>query len=170
MSHPIMNTEVLHHLGHGDLHAKPDLERLDGRDAIFVDGSREEVDLVLLATGYRRSFPFLELGDDGDTDLRPEDLHLMLLHRAAPSLAFIGVFETDGAAYDLFARQAEVVAGTFATLSAGGDPADELLRRIASDRPDLRGGRRYVDSERHAWYVANDAYRRALHRFSAALT
>lgn len=172
-SHPIMNTQVLHHLGHGDLTAKPDLERLEGTEAVFTDGSREEVDLVLLATGYRRAFPFLRLDEGGaaenGVDVRPDDLQLMLLHRGVPTLAFMGVFETDGAAYDLFGRQAEVVAGTFEALAEGGARAETLRRHIASDRPDLRGGRRYVDSERHAWYVTNEAYRPALARFSAAL-
>jgi len=170
-SHPIMNTQVLHHLSHGDLTAKPDIERLEGPEVVFVDGTREEVDLVLLATGYRRAFPFLELADveARAEEVRPDDLQLMLLHRRLPTLAFMGVFETDGAAYDLFGKQAEIVAGTLAGLAAGGPSADELRARIAADRPDLCGGRSFVDSERHAWYVTNDAYRRAITRYMAAL-
>ncbi len=169
-SHPIMNTEVLHHLGHGDLVAKPDVARLDGRHVVFDDGTREEVDLVLVATGYRRAYPFLDPGDlgGGEPDaagglaLGPDDLHLMLLHRRFPTLSFIGVFETDGAAYDTFGRQAGVVAQVLATLAAGGTAASALRRRIETERPDLRGGRRYVDSPRHAFYVTGAPYRKAL--------
>jgi len=157
-SHPIMNTQVLHHLGHGDLAAKPDVVRLDGDCVVFEDGSREQVDLLLMATGYRREFPFL--GPNARTE--PDDLHLMLLHREMPTLSFMGIFETDGAAYELFAEQADVVAGTLVQLLDGGEAAGAIRDRIATDHPDLRGGRRYVDSRRHDYYVTDHHYRKAL--------
>ncbi|MEQ9569019.1 MAG: NAD(P)-binding domain-containing protein, partial [Longimicrobiales bacterium] len=40
-SHPIMNTRLLHHLGHGDLEVRTDVEALDGDGVRFVDGRRE---------------------------------------------------------------------------------------------------------------------------------
>ncbi len=43
-----MNTQILHYLGHGDLIAKGDVKGFDGRDVIFADGSREEVDCNVL--------------------------------------------------------------------------------------------------------------------------
>jgi hypothetical protein len=46
-THPIMNTQILHYLGHGDCIAKGDIERLDGKDVVFKDGSREQIDLVI---------------------------------------------------------------------------------------------------------------------------
>jgi hypothetical protein len=58
-SHPIMNTQILHFLAHGDVAAKPDIVRLDGRRVHFADGSTEELDLILWATGYRPTIPFL---------------------------------------------------------------------------------------------------------------
>ena len=163
-SHPIMNTQVLHHLGHGDLHARPDVEHLDGDGVRFEDGTRERVDLVILATGYRRIFPFLELpdGSAGDREIPPEDLYLNLLHRSHPTLFVMGLFETDGAAYGLFGAQAAVVADAVAAVHGGEGPASRLAERVASARPDLTGGRRFVDSPRHRYYVTDRAYRRAL--------
>ena len=43
-SHPIMNTQVLHHLAHGDLVAKPDLLRLHRRHRGVRRRIQEEVD------------------------------------------------------------------------------------------------------------------------------
>ncbi len=57
-SHPIMNTQILHYLGHGDLIAKGDVKGFDGKDVIFADGSREEIDLVMFCTGYEYKLPF----------------------------------------------------------------------------------------------------------------
>lgn len=37
----------------------PALSRMDGRTAVFADGSSREVDAIVLCTGYQHSFPFL---------------------------------------------------------------------------------------------------------------
>jgi hypothetical protein len=164
-SHPIMNTQVLHHLGHGDLEARPDVERLDGDGVRFVDGTRDSVDLMILATGYRRPFPFLELpgGPAAGQEIPPEDLYLNLLHRRHPTLFLLGLFETDGAAYGLFGAQAHIVAKSLLALAAQeGEAARRLAALRAEDRPDLAGGRTFVDSPRHRYYVTDRAYRRAL--------
>ncbi|MBI3904310.1 MULTISPECIES: hypothetical protein [Pseudomonas] len=49
----------MHYLQHGDIKAKGDVSCFDGDDVVFTDGSREEIDLVLYATGYNMSTPFV---------------------------------------------------------------------------------------------------------------
>ena len=39
-SHPLVNSQLLHYLGHGDVTAKGNVERLDGKHVVFKDGSR----------------------------------------------------------------------------------------------------------------------------------
>ncbi|MDP1776091.1 MAG: NAD(P)-binding domain-containing protein, partial [Moraxellaceae bacterium] len=51
-SHPLLNSQLLHYLQHGDIKAKKDVKYFDGDDVVFTDGSREQIDLVLYATGY----------------------------------------------------------------------------------------------------------------------
>jgi hypothetical protein len=60
--HPTISSEVLYYLRQGTLVARRDIERFEGHDAIFVDGTRETFDLVVCGTGYHLSFPML---DDG---------------------------------------------------------------------------------------------------------
>lgn len=174
-SHPIMNTQLLHHLGHGDIRARPDVARFEGRDAVFADGTREAVDLVLLATGYRRRFPFLDLRLPGEKrpfreeEIPPEDLYLTLMHRRFGTLFLAGIFETDGAAYDLFGQQGELVARSLETMAGGGEPAERLARLRREAHPDLRGGRRYLDTPRHTWYVTDVRYRKAIRRLHRAM-
>ncbi|HDZ81326.1 MAG TPA: hypothetical protein ENH56_08795 [Roseobacter sp.] len=38
-SHPIVNSQLLHYLGHGDVTAKGNVERLDCKHVVFKDGS-----------------------------------------------------------------------------------------------------------------------------------
>lgn len=60
--HPTVSTEILHYLKHGRLAPRPDVRRFDGPTVEFMDGRREEYDLVVAATGYHVSVPFLAPG------------------------------------------------------------------------------------------------------------
>ena len=60
--HPTVSTEILHYLKHGRLHVRPEVKRLEGRLVEFSDGRREEFDMVVCATGFHVSFPFLAPG------------------------------------------------------------------------------------------------------------
>ncbi|MEM8620893.1 MAG: hypothetical protein AAGF73_14335 [Actinomycetota bacterium] len=155
-SHPIMNTQILHYLGHGDCIAKPDVQRLDGDDVVFVDGSRERVDLILQATGYHHACPFLDDDVLNETDGRP-DLYLGMFSRSHPSFAVLGFIEFASAAYDNFDTMAELIVAD-ATADQHGRLKADFDRLKRTHRPDLTGGRSYIKSERHANYVEVEAY------------
>lgn len=167
-SHPILNTQILHHLGHGDIEARKDVASLDGRTARFIDGTSEEIDLIVWATGYDKRFPFLP---EAELDRRHGvlDLYLNVFHRRHRDLFFVGLFETDGAAYGLVGQQAGLIATYL-------DPSlDEGTRAVfdglrARDRPDLRGGVRYIASARHDYYVKGDVYERTLRRIGRSMS
>ncbi|SLK10600.1 flavin-containing monooxygenase [Arthrobacter sp. P2b] len=58
-SHSTVNDQIAHYLAHGWLSIRPDIERLDGNDVVFVDGTREAVDIIVMATGFTLSIPWL---------------------------------------------------------------------------------------------------------------
>lgn len=161
-SHPIMNTRMLHHLGHGDLEARPDVTELDGSRVRFADGSTEEIDLIVWATGYRRIHPFLEAADLDERN-GALDFYLNVAHRRYDDLFEMGLFETDGAAYPLLGLQADLVAAVLDPALPASRRADWQARR-ATARPDVRGGRRYLDTPRHALYVHGASYEKLLRR------
>ena len=164
-SHPILNTQILHHLGHGDIHARRDVKFLDGRVVHFVDGRSEEIDLIIWATGYDKRFPFLP---DSELGNNPDDLYLNVFHRRHADLFFTGLFETDGAAYGLAGTQAELIAAYLDTNLP--EPARAAFdRQRASDRPDLRGGVHYIESMRHNYYVKGDVYEKVLQKAARTL-
>jgi cation diffusion facilitator CzcD-associated flavoprotein CzcO len=165
-SHPTMNTRVLHHLGHGDLEARSDVLALEGKTVRFTDGRVDEVDLVVWATGYRRTYPFFE-EPVIDTGKAAHDLYLNLSHRRHDDLFFLGLFETDGAAYPILSRQGHIVAAALDRLPEKTRAAYD--RRRTSAFPDVRGGRRYLDSARHAVYVHAQSYEKLLDREIARL-
>ncbi|WP_028714623.1 NAD(P)-binding domain-containing protein [Paracoccus sp. J55] len=59
---------------------KPALVRVEGKEAVFKDGSRKEVDAIILCTGYKHYFPFL-----------PDDLRLKTANRLAAADLYKGV-------------------------------------------------------------------------------
>ncbi|MDJ0567731.1 MAG: NAD(P)-binding domain-containing protein [Pleurocapsa sp. MO_192.B19] len=57
--HPTINNEVPYYIKHGRIIAKPGVSRLNGWSVEFTDGSQEEFDLIVCATGYYVAYPFL---------------------------------------------------------------------------------------------------------------
>lgn len=57
--HPTLNNEVLYYIKHGRITPKPAVYQLQGDEVEFVDRTREKFDLIVCATGYNVSYPFL---------------------------------------------------------------------------------------------------------------
>ncbi|MGL4542449.1 MAG: flavin-containing monooxygenase, partial [Polymorphobacter sp.] len=57
--HPTVSSEFLLRLGSGDVTIKPAIAELCGDHVRFTDGSSEKADVLVYATGYKTSFPFL---------------------------------------------------------------------------------------------------------------
>ncbi|WP_374572729.1 flavin-containing monooxygenase [Phenylobacterium sp.] len=158
-THPIMNTQLLHHLAHGDIEPKPDVERFEGRTVHFKDGTAEEFDLILCATGYTWVIPYLAAERFKWKGGRP-DLYMNLFSREDRSLYALGYMETNGGAYKLFDEMADLIARTIAARRQGGTAAAAVDRLIREDSPDLSGGIQFVGSARHSTYVEISAYRK----------
>jgi hypothetical protein len=60
--HPTINSELLHYLKHGKIVPHPDVKSFNGGVVEFVDGVKEEFDLVICGTGFNVSIPFLQPG------------------------------------------------------------------------------------------------------------
>lgn len=162
-SHPIVNTLVLHHLGHGDLHVRPDIDRFDGDGVVFRDGSRSPYDVIVLATGYHLHYPFLDpmlLRWKGRGSA--PDLYLNIFTQADPDLFVLGMIEASGIGWQGRYEQAELVASCLRARRDQPEAARALEARVAGPRPDLSGGYHYLGLERMSYYVNKDAYRSAV--------
>lgn len=148
-AHPTISADLLNLVGHGRIAMKPNLERLDGDGVRFVDGSREEVDTIIFATGYKISFPFLE-----QSILTPErnevPLFRKVVHPGQPGLYFIGLVQPLGAIMPLAEAQSRWVAQLLSGQVSLPD-RQTMEGEIASDREKMR--RRYVTSDRHTIQV-----------------
>jgi hypothetical protein len=129
----------------------------------FKDGRTEEVDVVLCATGYDWSIPYVDESQFRWKGHRP-DLYMALFSRENPNLYVMGFLETNHGAYRFFDDMADLLTRAISVRAAGGSAARELNELVATDGIDLTGGIRFVGTDRHATYVDATAYRKQLGR------
>lgn len=107
----------------------PLLEKLDGKTAHFKDGSTAEVDGIVLCTGYRHHFPFMEdsLALKTRNRLYPPNLYKGVLWRGNPRLAYLGM-QDQYYTFNMFDAQAwyvrDVILGKIAPPDAAAMDAD----------------------------------------------
>ena len=167
-SHPVVNSLILHHLGHGDIHVKADIARFDGRTVHFKDGTAKDYDMVLCATGYRLHYPFIDKALLNWQGMAPQ-LYLNILSQRFDNLAVLGMIEASGIGWQGRYEQAELVARFFAAQATKSPKADAMRRTKAGPAPDLSGGYSYLKLERMAYYVHKDTYRNAVRAAAASL-
>ncbi|MBL1080209.1 NAD(P)/FAD-dependent oxidoreductase [Nocardia sp. 2] len=155
-SHPLLNSQLIHYLQHGDVAIRTDIEALEGSRVRFTDGRTEEVDLILYATGYDWEIPYAAQFFSWNEG-RP-DLYLSVFNRAHHNLFGLGYIEINSSAYTLFDHISNLLAQYLHDQDHNPDRAAEFDRLIAADRPKLNGGINFLASARHRSYVDAHAY------------
>jgi len=116
---------------------------------LFDDGTREEIDTVLYATGYRREFPFLDrslLEWKGDIP----DLFLHSTPRNMNNILFMGFINAAGGLGDGLKTQGLFALNYARALFAKTPGLEKFLAAKKIDQPDL-GQNYFIDSYRHQW-------------------
>ena len=161
-SHPVVNSLFLHHIGHGDITVRPNIERLTDNGACFSDGSQAEYDLILQATGYKLHYPFIDkqhLNWVGDAP----QLYLNVFNPLHPNLYVMGMVEAAGLGWQGRDEQAKLVANVIHLQLHQQQAAEAFFDKVkaqASQRID--GGMQYLPLERMAYYVHKADYLAAL--------
>ncbi|MFK4762410.1 flavin-containing monooxygenase [Microbacterium sp. ZW T5_45] len=165
-THPVLNSQLMHYLQHGDITARPGIQHAAGRTVYFTDGASDQFDLILMATGYRHRVPVAQeyFGDE-----QHPDLYLNFASRQYAGLFGVGFIETNSGAYQLFDQQAHLIAAHLSDGARGGEAARSFQHRIHTDHPDMSNGLRFDSSPRHRGYVDADAYAKYLRSLSREL-
>ena len=166
-SHPTSASSYLDHLAHGRIAPKPEIAELKGDRVRFTDGSEVEVDLVIYATGYHISFPFMDrdyfLTEDGGSRL-----FLHIFHRRLDTLFTVGLVQpADGGFWQLADYQGQLIANFIVAQERDPAKADWFRKLKATTTPDVSHGVTYLDSQRHKHEVAHYRYRTYMKRLIA---
>ncbi|HVR84918.1 MAG TPA: NAD(P)-binding domain-containing protein [Planctomycetota bacterium] len=156
-AHPTLSPELLELLKKGRIHVRSDVLGLEETSVFFKDGTKESIDVIVTATGYEVSHPFL----DG-ADVEPDGLYHQVVSPDRPGLYFIGLVQPfQGPVLGASEIQSRWVAG----LIAGRWTLPDRARIQAA----IEQQRRWrtaslVQTPRHGLEVDYHAYVRAIRR------
>lgn len=108
--HPTVNSELLYMLRHGTINPKKGIVKAEGTKVFFKDGSAEEFDVIIGATGYKIATPFFDPDFLDYADSDEVSLYLRMFHPVYNNLIFIGLVQPQGAVWPLSEAQSILAA------------------------------------------------------------
>ena len=109
-THPTLNSDFLNALRNGKVLPRIGIKSLEGNSVHFDDGTAEEFDTIIWATGYHIRFPFLDKSVVAWDESGPIPLYLKMMHKEIPNVFFIGLFQPVGCIWRLADHQARIAA------------------------------------------------------------
>ena len=165
-THPIINSQMLYFAGHGMISPKPEVAELLPDGARFADGTREQLDVIVCATGFKITIPFIDERFLNWHDGRPE-LYLNAFHPRFDNLFVAGLIQPDSGQWGLVDYQAQLIARFVRAQTADAALAERFRRLKSQPQSDLSGGVQYIKSSRHLLEVEHFSYRRRLQKLIA---
>ena len=108
-THPVINSRWPYAVAQGAIRVKPDVKRLDGDRVRIRRRQPGAVDLIIYATGYKLSFPFIDREHSNWRDDRPE-LYLNIFHPERDDLFVAGLIQPDSGQFGLVDYQSQLIA------------------------------------------------------------
>lgn len=159
-AHVTSNATVVNHIAYRRIAVKQGIEKIAGRTIHFADGTAEDFDTLIAATGYLIDLPFIAPDVVPITD-NSIDLYQRIAPPGWPGLYFMGMFNTNTALNMIFEYQArwirEIELGNAAL-----PPEPEMRAAIEDRRRWVR--ETYKASPRHNIEEEVVPYRRDLRR------
>ena len=154
--HPTINEDLFYSIRHGKIRPRTDIERLEGGNVVFKDGSNAIYDTIIACTGYIISHPFFDrsLIDYSEGAVR---LWLKMLHPEIDNLYFIGLFQPLGCIWPGSELQSRIMAAELAGEWKRPTEVGSLADREIS-HPDFR----QIDTPRHTITVDYHRFRKRL--------
>jgi Flavin-binding monooxygenase-like len=135
----------------------PGIERFDGHDVHFTDGSTRTFDTIVYATGFKVTLPFLDQAALERADGVPLRVAGMTLPVGLERLYFVGLAAPRGPQLPVYSAQARLIAKFLTAQERAGIALSALYAR--SSQPESR-----IDIPRHEWQRDMDRTRRGIVR------
>ncbi|XP_069793863.1 flavin-containing monooxygenase 5-like isoform X2 [Narcine bancroftii] len=145
--HPMINDDLPNRIISGGILVKPNVKQFTESAAVFEDGTVEDVDAVIFATGYIFAFPFLD-----ESVIKVDRNNVFLYKYVFPpqleqkTLAIIGLIQPLGAIMPISELQARWATRVFKGL-AKLPCFDNMMAEILKKKEEM--AKRYFSSQRH---------------------
>ncbi|MEQ8714689.1 MAG: NAD(P)-binding domain-containing protein [Cyclobacteriaceae bacterium] len=158
--HPTLSQDLLNIAGRGLVDFKPNIKEFKGKTVCFEDGSEQDFDIIIHATGYRVSFPFLKNMSAFDVE-QTNDIRLYkkVIHPDHQGLFFLGLIQPLGAIMPLAEVQSKWVSKLITGQCKLPSP-DQMRTSIQKDTDHM--AKRYKKSVRHTLQVDFHPYKGAI--------
>ncbi|MEU0671160.1 NAD(P)-binding domain-containing protein [Streptomyces lavendulocolor] len=167
-SPPIVNSLLPYYCAHGRVQVRKAPVRFDGKFVEFSDGTSEEYDVIILATGFRIHIPFVGEEHMDWVKGRP-DFYLLAFSPRYDDLFIAGMTDGTGGHFPTVELQSRVIAGYLAARKRDPEAArrfDELKR---ARNVDITGGINFLESRRNLTQFELTTYLRILRDHLAVL-
>ena len=159
--HPTLSQDLLNLAGRGLVKFKPNIKEFKGKTVVFEDGTEQDFDLIVYATGYKVTFPFLKETSFDISETNDFRLYKKVIHPDYQGLYFLALIQPLGAIMPL----AEVQSKWIAKILKGEcqlPNQEEMLKSIETDK--LAMAKRYSASPRHTLQVDFHPYKESVER------
>jgi hypothetical protein len=148
-AHPTQSVELPLRLGSGDVVPKPNVSRFEGATVHFEDGTSDDFDVIIYATGYNITFPFF----DPELISAPGNqigLYKRMFKPGLDNLVFMGFAQSVPTLFPFVECQSRLL-GAYAVGRYALPPIEEMERVIVADQQ-LHSGH-CTDRPRHTQQV-----------------
>ena len=159
--HPTLSQDLLNLSGRGLVKFKPNIKEFRGKTVVFEDGTEQDFDMIVYATGYKVTFPFLKDQSFNVSETNDFRLYKKVVHPDFAGFFFLALIQPLGAIMPL----AEVQSKWIAKILKGETKLpnkDEMLKSIQEDKEAMT--RRYKESPRHTLQVDFHPYKESIER------
>src|SRR5262249_6781848 len=108
-THPTLSESLIMDIEYNRIQVRPAITAIEGRALTFADGTSEEFDVLVGATGYRVSLPFLS-DEIVPVHGNHVDLYKRIFVPGWPGLCFIGMLNPLATLNRIFEQQSRLVA------------------------------------------------------------
>jgi hypothetical protein len=159
--HPTLSQDLLNLSGRGSIKFKPNIKEFKGKTVVFEDGTQQDFDMIIYATGYKVTFPFLKNQSFDVSETNDFRLYKKVIHPDFPGLFFLALIQPLGAIMPL----AEVQSKWIAKILKGETKLpnkEEMIKSIQEDKQAM--AKRYKESPRHTLQVDFHPYKESIER------
>ncbi|NRA12406.1 MAG: NAD(P)-binding domain-containing protein [Crocinitomicaceae bacterium] len=158
--HPVINSQLRYQIGHGHIKIHREAVNYEGKRVFFSDGTSDEFDTLIMATGFKLEYSFIDNEHLNWEDGCPH-LFLNIFNKSRLNLFVMGLVSSVGLGWDGRYQQAMII-GKYLNAKEHSKLTASKFEERMQNYPDLSGGYKYKVPAGGQYYVNNRAYLKLL--------